>query len=436
LRKFARLGIDFSTVLYANEIYKELEEKRKIEEAEEEEIRKAEEEARIRAEEAQRRAEELASKAGEERKIAEERARKAEDELRKAQEERNKAEEERRKAEAELRRIEQKARRSRKGTEGVWVEKAQRKEKERWRVEYEALKREDEIRGIAEEERKKAEETRRRAEDELREAEEERKKAEETRRRAEEDELRRKREKYERELSQLRVLASTGTLILIFTHELQGLIESMEELSVNFASIIQKSPETEQEVYKDNLESFNNRTEMIKELGAFLGFTIGSESRLEKKEWVLLPIVKSVFNPFRWHLKEFGVEYFDDIPDNLRTPKMYRSELVSILHNLMSNAIKAVKGGLERRIEVKGFEEDDVIHIRFLDSGKGLDMSLREEVFEPFSSYSEPDLRFGAGTGLGLKIVRDLVRSYGGDVRFIDAPDNWKTCVEVTFPVR
>ena len=415
MRKFARLGIDFSTVLYANEIYKELEEKRKIEEAEEEEIRKAEEEARIRAEEAQRRAEELASKAGEERKIAEERARKAEDELRKAQEERNKAEEERRKAEAELRRIEQKARRSRKGTEGVWVEKAQRKEKERWRVEYEALKREDEIRGIAEEERKKAEETRRRAE---------------------EDELRRKREKYERELSQLRVLASTGTLILIFTHELQGLIESMEELSVNFASIIQKSPETEQEVYKDNLESFNNRTEMIKELGAFLGFTIGSESRLEKKEWVLLPIVKSVFNPFRWHLKEFGVEYFDDIPDNLRTPKMYRSELVSILHNLMSNAIKAVKGGLERRIEVKGFEEDDVIHIRFLDSGKGLDMSLREEVFEPFSSYSEPDLRFGAGTGLGLKIVRDLVRSYGGDVRFIDAPDNWKTCVEVTFPVR
>lgn len=115
---------------------------------------------------------------------------------------------------------------------------------------------------------------------------------------------------------------------------------------------------------------------------------------------------------------------------------MYRSELVSVLHNLMSNAVKAVKGELDRRIEVKGFEEDDVIHIRFLDSGKGLDMSLREEVFEPFASYSEPDLRFGAGTGLGLKIVRDLVRSYGGDVRFIDAPDNWKTCVEVTFPAR
>ena len=436
LRKFARLGIDFSTVLYANEIYKELEEKRKIEEAENEEIRKAEEEARIRAEEVQRRAEELASKAEEERKIAEERARKAEDELRKAEEERKIAEDERRKAEAERRRVEQKAKRSRKGTEGVWVEKAHRKEKEHLRAEHEAIRKEDEIRRQAEEERKIAEEERKIAEDELRRAEEEKKIAEDELRKAEEEELRRKGEKYERELSQLRVLASTGTLILIFTHELQALIESMEELSVNFVSIIKKMFETEQEVYKDNLASFNNRTEMIKELAEFLGFTIGSESRLEKKEWVLLPIVKSVFNPFRWYLKEFGVDYFNDIPDNLRTPKMYRSELVSILHNLMSNAVKAVKGELDRRIEVKGFEEDDVIHIRFLDSGKGLDMSLREEVFEPFSSYSEPDLRFGAGTGLGLKIVRDLVRSYGGDVRFIDAPDNWKTCVEVTFPAR
>jgi len=43
-------------------------------------------------------------------------------------------------------------------------------------------------------------------------------------------------------------------------------------------------------------------------------------------------------------------------------------------------------------------------------------------------------MKFGVGTGLGLKIVRDIVRSYGGDVRFTDAPDSWSTCVEVTLP--
>ena len=102
----------------------------------------------------------------------------------------------------------------------------------------------------------------------------------------------------------------------------------------------------------------------------------------------------------------------------------------------MSNAFKAVKGEQDRRIEVTGFQDNEIIHIRFLDSGMGLDRNLWEEVFEPFESYSEPDLRFGAGTGLGLKIVRDFVRSYGGDVRFIEPPDDWKTCIEITLPLR
>jgi len=434
LRKFVRLGIDFATVLYSNEVYKREEEKRKKKEAEEEARKKAEEEARRKVEEARRKAEERARKAEEARRKAEERARKAEEARRKAEAERKRAEEERRKAEEERRKAEEEVRKSPEEEAKRKAEEALREEKERLRAEEEARKREEEIRKKAEEERKRAEEEKRKAEEARRKAEKEKRKAEEARRKAEEEELRRRREKYERELSQLRVLASSGTLVLIFSHELQTLIEDMEEMNTNFALILKKLPEKEQANYNDALESFSNRTEMIKELGEILGLTIGRESRLEKKEWVLYPIVESVFRPFKWYLTKFGIEYCNSIPDNLRTPRMYRSELVSVLHNLMSNAFKAVKGKQDRRIEVTGFEEDNFVHIWFLDSGEGLDSSLREEVFEPFESFSEPDLRFGSGTGLGLKIVRDIIRSYGGDVRFIDAPDNWKTCVEVMLP--
>jgi signal transduction histidine kinase len=100
----------------------------------------------------------------------------------------------------------------------------------------------------------------------------------------------------------------------------------------------------------------------------------------------------------------------------------------------MSNATKAVKGQHERLIEVTGFEENGRVHIQFLDSGKGLDESRWVEVFEPFESDSEPDLRLGSGTGLGLKLARDIIRTYGGDIRFISPPPNWKTCVEITLP--
>ena len=115
---------------------------------------------------------------------------------------------------------------------------------------------------------------------------------------------------------------------------------------------------------------------------------------------------------------------------------MYRSELVSVLFNLLSNAIKAVKGANDRRMEVTGFEEDDFIHIWYLDSGRGLDKNRWEVVFESFETYSEPDLKFGVGTGLGLTIVRDIVKSYAGNVQFIDPPDSWKTCVEIILPKR
>ena len=207
-------------------------------------------------------------------------------------------------------------------------------------------------------------------------------------------------------------------------------------MNINFSQVIRNLSDKDQKDYNDILESFSDRTEMVKELAELFGFTIGRESRLEKKEWALLPVVERVFRPFKWYLKRSGIEYSKSMPDNLRTPRMYRSELISILHNLMTNAIKAVRSEQDRRIEVKAFEEDGVVHILVLDSGKGLDKKFWEEVFEPFISYSEPDLRYGAGTGLGLKLVNDMVRSYEGEVHFIDAPDDWKTCIEVTLPKR
>jgi len=100
----------------------------------------------------------------------------------------------------------------------------------------------------------------------------------------------------------------------------------------------------------------------------------------------------------------------------------------------MTNAVKAVRGGHLRHIEVTGFKENGVVHIQFLDTGRGLDRGKWDVVFEPFESYSEPDIRLGVGTGLGLKIVRDIIRSYDGEVQFSEPPEGWSTCMEITLP--
>lgn len=435
LRKFGRLGIDFATVLYANEVTKKIKSEKEKEKEEEEARKKAEEELRKKAEEARIKAEAQDRKAEEERRKAEEREKQAKLERKRAENESRKAEIERRSAETERRKAEEEERIKVDEKSKKHLEEALREEKERLKAEYEARRKEEERRRTEEEIRIKAEEERKKTEEIRLHGLEAIRKTEDELRKVKDEEIKRKEERYEREFSLLRVLASTGTLVLILNHELRALVDAMEEMNHNFLAIIEKIPEKEQMNYNEILESFSNRTEMVKEFGSFVGLTVGVESR-EKREWVILPIVESVFRPFKWYLNTFGVKYYITMPDNLRTQEMYRSELVSVLYNLLSNAAKAVIGTNERCIEVTGFEEDNYVHIWFLDSGRGLDKSLWEDVFEPFESYSEPDLKFGVGTGLGLKIVRDIINSYGGNVQFINPPDGWNTCVEVMLPLR
>jgi len=434
LRKFARLGVDFATVLYSNQVEKEQKDKEEKRRAREEARAKAAEEARQKAEEARRKADEEAKKAEEEKRLAKEEAQKADLEATRATQVRRDAEDHRRKAENSRRRAEEEARQ--KGGKAAWarVEAALRREKELIKAENLAIAEERRAFQHAEKVRARTEGQRAAADDEARKAYTESRRAEEAQRKAEEEEINRGKERLQKEYLLLRVLASTGTLILIFEHELQALIEDMEEMLTTASVLLKHMPQAQREDFNSILDSFSNRTEMVKELGEFLGLTMGAQSRTEKRDWTISPIVESVFRPFKWYLKDMGITYRNTVPKELRTPRMYRSELASVLHNLMTNALKAVKGEHKRQIEVTGFMENGIVHIQFLDSGKGLQSYRWESVFEPFESDSEPDIKFGAGTGLGLKITRDIVRSYGGEVRFCEPSEGWITCAEVTLP--
>jgi len=142
-----------------------------------------------------------------------------------------------------------------------------------------------------------------------------------------------------------------------------------------------------------------------------------------------------VTGAFEQYMQQYGVKFSNVVPAHLRTPPMFQAELRSILLNLLTNALKAVRAQQgPRRIEVQASQEDDGLHIFVRDTGVGLDPSMREEVFEPFVTTSPEDPMLGVGTGLGLKIVRDLVEAYAGEAQFIDVESPWKTCIEIVFP--
>jgi signal transduction histidine kinase len=137
-----------------------------------------------------------------------------------------------------------------------------------------------------------------------------------------------------------------------------------------------------------------------------------------------------------------------DVDPNAKTPPMRSAEIYSVLVNLISNSIKSCIASGGKLVAVDGRRDSKGLVIRVRDTGVGLDEGYWERAFEPLvadpenrlyrrleTAIEDEDLRvLGRGSGLGLSIVKDIVTSRGGRVRFTKPGGSWRASVEVTLP--
>lgn len=86
-----------------------------------------------------------------------------------------------------------------------------------------------------------------------------------------------------------------------------------------------------------------------------------------------------------------------------------------ILHNLIRNAVEALEGVNDGRIDVQigaaEFDEVEVVQIKVEDNGPGFQTGTVSQIFDPYVT-TKPK-----GTGLGLAIVKKLVEEHIGSIR-------------------
>ncbi|MEA2641915.1 MAG: hypothetical protein QOF51_3309 [Chloroflexota bacterium] len=115
-------------------------------------------------------------------------------------------------------------------------------------------------------------------------------------------------------------------------------------------------------------------------------------------------IIQSASSQHRIHL------YLDPALDALRAD---RDKITHVLTNLLGNAVKySPEGGA---ITVRTRAEHDQAHIEVTDQGMGIPEEALDAVFQRYTRVDSPATRNIQGTGLGLPIVRQLVRMHGGD---------------------
>ncbi|MDE6569974.1 MAG: ATP-binding protein [Alistipes sp.] len=239
------------------------------------------------------------------------------------------------------------------------------------------------------------------------------------------------------EAGMLRVLAGLGLTIGEFTHEIKqykpAIYGEIDTLKNNITS-------------PDTLTSVNLLKQYCEELFSYTRFfsaTISQNTNREKAPIDILEVVDTFQNTIANDLGFNNITFdTDEYNFDVYTIPMHKSEWSSILFNLYSNSRKAIRRARTAgRILLEiGNIDSNYVFVRFNDNGDGIPEQNRERVFNAFfstsmpASFDAPQNEQLTGTGLGLKIVKDIITSYKGTIKVVEPTAGFSTCIEIRIP--
>ena len=96
-----------------------------------------------------------------------------------------------------------------------------------------------------------------------------------------------------------------------------------------------------------------------------------------------------------------------------------RIRLGQVFVNLVNNAIDALSGRPDGVVEIDARQEGDRVIVTVTDNGPGIAADLLPKVFDPFFTTKA----VGEGIGIGLSIVDNIIRDFGGTIMVANRPE-------------
>jgi len=158
-----------------------------------------------------------------------------------------------------------------------------------------------------------------------------------------------------------------------------------------------------------------NSLRLLKLVNSLLDFTRIEAGRLKATYQAvdLSQLTRDYASVFRSAIEKAGLSFELDIPSLERAVYLDVNLWERIVFNLLSNALKfTYDGGIKVQLQ----ENSEAFHLVVEDSGTGISKNELPKLFSRFHRIEGVKSRSHEGTGIGLAMVKELVKMHGGQV--------------------
>lgn len=241
------------------------------------------------------------------------------------------------------------------------------------------------------------------------------------------------------ENNMLRILAGLGLVIGEFVHEVQRFLPGFDA-DISFLKNAVRD-------YKDVYERTVLLETNVKSFSAYTSYfdkTISRNVHRELEPIELRDVVRNFETVISNDLKRAAIDMLPSKFEgyDLFTVPMHPSEWASILFNLYTNSKKAIRRAKsDGKILIRCGKDDKIVFLEFSDNGDGISQENEENIFNAFyttstaSIHTSDDATALTGTGLGLKIVKDIIEFYNGEI-YVSTPvdASYNTTIRIEIP--
>lgn len=219
--------------------------------------------------------------------------------------------------------------------------------------------------------------------------------------------LRRHREQHEQLLSTSRMM-SVGEMATTLAHELNQPLSAAVNYLSSCEQIVNGEPENSR--LRQGIHLAKRQTERAAQIiGSIREFVRSREPH--RRNLDARALIQDVIELLRLEAEQYQVQVISAIPNDLPPVFADRVMIEQVLLNLIKNAMEAMHGvpPAHRRIRISArLDDDDMVEIRVIDQGCGLDENGMRQLFTPMYT-TKPD-----GLGIGLAICRSIIEYHEG----------------------